>query len=77
MPCRLLSCSVAGEEGSGSSRQTGGTCARAGQGDQASQGASIGLFVKEERKKENDEVWAGARSLYPAKAAAGPCTRLA
>jgi hypothetical protein len=38
----------------------------------------IGLLVKEEKSEEGKrQPWAGARSLYPAKAAAGLCTRFA
>jgi hypothetical protein len=37
----------------------------------------VGLCEKEGRKGKKSERWAAAPFLYPAKAAAGPCTRLA
>jgi hypothetical protein len=77
-----LSCGVANQVSLGLGRRA--ECeARAGGGNGRPSAASTGVVGsceregKREGKKERSVRWAGTRFLYPAKAAAGQCARLA
>src|SRR4051812_48887816 len=71
MPCRLLSCGVAGEGGSGSSRQAGGTCARRTRGPSVARGRD--RVVGEGREEEGKRRGVGrSAGFIPRQSSGGP-----